>query len=776
MRRFAITAFALLSILIMQTPTTALAATKTNLVLIFDASGSMWGQINGKAKITIAKEALDGIVKDLPDDIDIGLVTYGHRRKGDCDDVETLVPLGPIDKQAFLTKIKDINPKGKTPIVRSIRMTAEAIKHLEDETTLLLVSDGEETCDPDPCAFVAELKKLGINFVMHVVGFDVGGETEAQLKCMAEAGGGEYFPASDADKLKGALDTVVKKTVAKNLVVNCFDDKKTPVSVMISVLDPSGKLVASDGGRRVSFGLAPGTYTLKINPDTLSENKVIKNVTVTADQVTRKDIVFGKSQVIVTMKDGDGSDVPGYIRIVDQKTEQYVKEGDHKGASSGFIVSPGEYVVDMECSNTGRRIKSEAFTLRSGENRNINGICANARIGVLVVDENGKAVTGYIRIVDIPTDSYADEADSRSSMRFFEVPPGRYKVDVECPNESRLRSLPFGIGQGQENQVTVNCRTKVIKTTLPKPDDVISTPPQSNNSAVQPPVQASQSATAAPPKQTVRETKPPSQSTALPPTQSPQDMQAMADQMQALAQTQAAAAQADAMAQMQATMAQMQGNQLPQLPQTPTQQAAASGADARLTDKDMNENPKDIALPQAADGPAGYSAQRPTAEDHGAQATGTVGAPPSHVDYSNVGAQDTGGGLSDQDEHPEQGHNPYAGMSKEEMQAAFARDMGMQGPQGTGNHNRDNWQLGKAYPLQCKRHENTLGNRLDTCTQQAQNQGRSDILGRIQTARTNLAALAKQREQRVPKDVLQQTLNRCVQEVHAIQISLAQGQ
>ena len=277
---------------------------------------------------------------------------------------------------------------------------------------------------------------------------------------MAEAGGGEYFPARDAGKLKHALDSVVKKAVAKNLVVTCFDANNAPLSVMIDVLDASGNIVASDGGKRVGFDLAPGTYRLKVNPDTLTENKTVENVVVVEDRVTEKKIVFAKSKVIVSLKDGDGNDIPGYIRIVDIKTDQYAEEGDHTGKSTAFEVSPGEYLVDMECSNTGRRIKSESFSLQGGDDKKITGICANARIGVLAVDGGRKPVSGYIRIVDIPTDTYEEEASSQPAMRFFEVPPGHYKVDVECPDESRVRSEPFHIQQGQERKVTVNCGTK----------------------------------------------------------------------------------------------------------------------------------------------------------------------------------------------------------------------------------------------------------------------------------------------------------------------------
>jgi Ca-activated chloride channel homolog len=52
-----------------------------HVMLILDASGSMWGQIGGKAKITIAKEVLSDLIQDLPSDLQVGLTVYGHRQK-----------------------------------------------------------------------------------------------------------------------------------------------------------------------------------------------------------------------------------------------------------------------------------------------------------------------------------------------------------------------------------------------------------------------------------------------------------------------------------------------------------------------------------------------------------------------------------------------------------------------------------------------------------------------------------------------------------------------
>ena len=184
-----------------------------SIVLILDGSGSMWGQVEGKAKITIAKETMASIVESMPDTAQVGLILYGHRRKGDCDDVELAVALGPVDKAALSATIEGINPKGKTPITRSLRAAAEVVRTEEGTATVVLVSDGEETCDPDPCAAARELKEAGVPFVIHVIGFDVNDEQRAELECIADAGGGRYFTAASAEDLEFAARTATMATV-----------------------------------------------------------------------------------------------------------------------------------------------------------------------------------------------------------------------------------------------------------------------------------------------------------------------------------------------------------------------------------------------------------------------------------------------------------------------------------------------------------------------------------------------------------------------------------
>ena len=181
---------------------------KATILFILDGSGSMWAKIDNKEKITIAKGVLIELIEELPEAVHVGLEVYGHRSKGDCNDIEMLVPVGEGDKVVLREKIQSINPKGKTPITESIRLAAKHIETREEETMIVLVSDGNETCKGDPCALVKELKEKGIKFVMHVVGLDVTTQEKEQLVCIAEVGGGKYFTAQNAKQLKIAFSEV----------------------------------------------------------------------------------------------------------------------------------------------------------------------------------------------------------------------------------------------------------------------------------------------------------------------------------------------------------------------------------------------------------------------------------------------------------------------------------------------------------------------------------------------------------------------------------------
>jgi len=113
-----------------------------NTLFILDASGSMWGRINGKPKIAIAKEVMTKLAPELPDNSHIGLIAYGHRRKGDCNDVETLVKLGGNHKQTVLNAVKGLNAKGKTPLTKSVNQAMGMLPTEDSRFNAALIMTG----------------------------------------------------------------------------------------------------------------------------------------------------------------------------------------------------------------------------------------------------------------------------------------------------------------------------------------------------------------------------------------------------------------------------------------------------------------------------------------------------------------------------------------------------------------------------------------------------------------------------------------------------------
>ncbi|XOV84013.1 MAG: VWA domain-containing protein [bacterium] len=176
-------------------------------LFVLDASGSMWGQIDGINKIVIAKDVMEELVWGLPAAQRLGLVAYGHRKKADCADIQTLSQVGAT-RAEVVEQLRALSPKGKTPLSASVAHAATELNFTRQAATVILVSDGLENCDADPCALARTLEEQGLDFTVHVVGFDVTEVERQGLQCIAEETGGKLLTARTADELTQALTEV----------------------------------------------------------------------------------------------------------------------------------------------------------------------------------------------------------------------------------------------------------------------------------------------------------------------------------------------------------------------------------------------------------------------------------------------------------------------------------------------------------------------------------------------------------------------------------------
>ena len=194
--------------------------------LVLDSSGSMKEPAKGGTKIKAAKHALGSVIDDLPKSAQVGLRVYGatiSSGKGACTDSQQVVEPSTDNRDELQGAVDDYAPLGETPIGYSLQ---EAAKDLgsEGKRTIVLVSDGESTCNPDPCKVAKSLSKDGIDLRIDVVGLSVDRKTRKQLSCIAEAGNGTYYDADDAESLTRSIDTVSTRAFRP------FDLTGTPVT------------------------------------------------------------------------------------------------------------------------------------------------------------------------------------------------------------------------------------------------------------------------------------------------------------------------------------------------------------------------------------------------------------------------------------------------------------------------------------------------------------------------------------------------------------------
>ena len=231
-------------------PLNAFAANPA-VMFVFDGSGSMWGKVDGKPKIELAKEAMAKLVKDFPAGMDLGLIAYGHRKKGDCNDIEILASLGS-SKDSIITAVRSINPKGKTPLTKAIQFAAEQLKGRDAPVSIVVVSDGKESCNADPCLAAKAVREAGVNLKVYVVGFDVKGDEAKQLQCIASNGGGKYFAANNAGELAKSFAEVKREVVQKKPVSKVIfrdDFNEDFLSEDWDVQNPDAEAMVLDEGK-----------------------------------------------------------------------------------------------------------------------------------------------------------------------------------------------------------------------------------------------------------------------------------------------------------------------------------------------------------------------------------------------------------------------------------------------------------------------------------------------------------------------------------------------
>ncbi|GAB96756.1 hypothetical protein BJY21_003037 [Kineosphaera limosa] len=237
------------------------------IMLILDASGSMARKDDqGRTSMENAQHATANALESVPQGRQVGLRVFGSRVDGygkptpaACRDTALVQPLAPLNRQQMTSAVFSFSPLGETPIARSIDAAVNDLGP-EGNRAILLVTDGEESCSPDPCRAVADARDAGVDVRVDIVGLRVDRRARDQLRCIARTTNGYYSEArSDSDlggTLQMALDRLRNETAAASRTsASGTNPRNTSGSTTTGVAN-SAAVTATGAQQRTGFSVA----------------------------------------------------------------------------------------------------------------------------------------------------------------------------------------------------------------------------------------------------------------------------------------------------------------------------------------------------------------------------------------------------------------------------------------------------------------------------------------------------------------------------------------
>lgn len=325
----------------------------TRILFILDASNSMNANWGGQTRIEAAKELLVKTIDSLNGsaNLQIALRVYGHQSPitatyQDCNDTKLEVPFGPDNFMKVRNKIRTIMAKGTTPIARSLEAAAGDFPDTNARNIIILITDGLEACDNDPCVIAKKLHDKGVKVTPFVIGLGLDLSYLDQFKCI-----GSYSEAETKEAFNNVLKTVISKALINTTVqINLNNINKVPNETDVTMF------LYKAGTKELMYTFVH-TLNRQGNPDTLTMDPSMKYdlVVNTIPKVYKNNISIVKNihnvipvdcpQGFIKLRFTNATSPYQVLSRVYQKTDQKTINTQSVGSTDKYIV--GKYEVEI---------------------------------------------------------------------------------------------------------------------------------------------------------------------------------------------------------------------------------------------------------------------------------------------------------------------------------------------------------------------------------------------------------------------------------------------
>lgn len=459
------------------------ASAQERVMIVMDGSGSMWGQIDGAPKLSIARDTLRDVLPGVPATTELGLIAYGHREKGNCSDIELIIPAAAGTAAQISNAVDNMRFLGKTPLSAAVQIAAEELRYTEDKATVILITDGIETCSADPCALGVALEQQGVDFTAHVVGFGLSAEEGRQISCLAENTGGKFFLAEDGDALVEALNEVVVASIPQVSFVAVDQEGNQVLEPMnwivqttggetIAQIDGSDKLVSEIGagdymvlvsGPDISGGME---FSLEGDDGNMTLQVPVEITLLLATLDAPEQVAAGSEFEVIWTGPNHQSD---YVTIVEIGADEgsYLGYGYTQHGSPTDVTAPdglGTYELRYMHGPTDKTLATRAIevTAISGTLDAPDSVAAGADFDVSWTGPDNQS--DFITIVEVGADAgdYGDYAYTKNG----EV------SEISAPDAVGTYEIRYVLGQSDRTLVSRTIEVTAISGALEAPDSV----------------------------------------------------------------------------------------------------------------------------------------------------------------------------------------------------------------------------------------------------------------------------------------------------------------
>ncbi|HBF18455.1 MAG: von willebrand factor type a [Owenweeksia sp.] len=211
----------------------------TRILFVFDGSQSMYARWQSGRKIDVAQQLMIKMLDSLESldsrSFQLALRVYGHQKPvppQDCNDTRLEVPFGNKNIGRIKKVIRSISPKGTTPIARSLQRSAHDFTECENcRNIIILITDGVESCDEDPCAASRLLQQKGIALKPFVIGIGLDKNFRQTFDCV-----GTFYDAADEETFENVLGVVISQALDNTSAqINLVDGNGLPTETDVAI-------------------------------------------------------------------------------------------------------------------------------------------------------------------------------------------------------------------------------------------------------------------------------------------------------------------------------------------------------------------------------------------------------------------------------------------------------------------------------------------------------------------------------------------------------------